>query len=245
MDISLKGVDKKTLVSTLSLDKSSEERYKEFLEALEYHKQQDAVEAPLSSGRKHELGRMFRLIVSNYLPNIGLEIARWSNRLDERIYLRTGDPDKVLITCKGLSLVSPEDSDNFVPELEFLIQPELQVVSYIEREGLWKLDFLGDCLLVNYLSNANGINRPILRRGEKDEQLLVASIEQIPIVLHDLEEMYGIVGEDGLEQLASIYNSLRQEMPDKWRNETKDQYRLTLLEVMGIKGLLIDRYKQK
>ena len=248
MTISLKGVEEGTLLSTLALDRPGRRKYEEFLKALEYHKQEEAANAPLSSGRVDELERMFRLLVYNYLQNNGLEIARWpvASR-EEKIYLRIGDPDRVLFTCEGISLTQPEYSDNFIPELEFLVQPELQVVSYIVRDGRLNLDLLGDCLLVRYLSdpNANGIDVPIVKRGKKKKKLLVASVEQLQTALTDLEQMYAVVGEEGLEQLASVYNRLSQDMPDEQRDETRDKYKLTLLEVMGVKGLLADLDESK
>jgi len=174
----------------------------------------------------YELGRTAEKLFSDFL---NINYVRKNPQAEfikiENTCLRKDS--KLEVWCAGTEIIpgKKDGLDGYAPILEFNAQNKnISVKTYLKREGSWTLRILEEILEKTNI-NGDGMKKPKIQFFKnKDTSLLIASIEQIPLVLKNLRQIYDHIGSQRLKEMHEMNYTIGKDIDEESKKILINEY---------------------
>ncbi len=126
-----------------------------------------------------------------------------------------GDIISIKVKCEDLKIPEKDPVLGYTPSLNFEATPDsLKVTSCLERNGRDILGFILEDFLGSLEINGDGVDKPKIKfenEGQYGSRICIASLEQIPIVIKRMGELYQRIGDKRLEGLINLKQAIDHE----------------------------------
>lgn len=169
----------------------------------------------------------FKNFFAPYIRSLGFKILEETNNPQKIILWEENEEGytRANVSCETTEILSNDKGDRkfgYQPNFEFRLTPDIITVKgYLRRTGGWGLEILDD-LLTHFNLCGDGIARPQVgfgRGSDGYDRISIASVEHMPKVLAKLQELYGLVEGQKLQDLLTVRKGIEKLEIDSFHQE--------------------------